>query len=471
MPTKQLLFLLLLFSSGFNFLVAQDFEIAENDTTPIETDSVWHIDGDFLESLIIPSYEELLESYFEAVVEVDKRLNFNPYRFQPSNTETVNPFVFDNIILPHGKEPNLENYQDGFKPKDAFENDAQAVIQDSRVFIANSNPDLITTTWNQMPDPPETKTKVDMIRSDAIDLDRMHPDRRRISGPQTIEKQNYIYHPWNVKIVSTFNANQTAFSHWASGGSNSFSLSGRIVTNADYTSYDKKKCWDNDIDLRLGYLQQEETPFVKNLDLFDINSQFSLNAVNKWYYAVSAEFKSQFFNGYDIDDEEYDEPISAFLAPAYIKVAVGMDYKYTKKDNKLLSIQASPLSYKITYVRDTVKINQENYGIDANKKCRHEIGGSVQFSSEYAYKKKISAESTLLFFSNYTENPENIDIDWNTSITYNLSRIFAISFTLDMLYDDDVDILLSETADGTEIYGKRLQIKEFLGFGLTYRLM
>ena len=208
------------------------------------------------------------------------------------------------------------------------------------------------------------------------------------------------------------------------------------------------------------------------MDLFRINSQFAQNAINKWFYAVNIEFTSQFTEGYNLKKNNYEDPISAFLAPAYLKVAIGLDYKYgTKRNKKMFSVQASPVSYKLTYVKDTAKIKQQKYGVEEDKKSRQEIGGSVQLMTEYSYNKKIGGRSRLLFFSNYMEKPQNVDINWNTNITYNISRIFAVNFTLDVIYDDDVAILLSEAEDGTKTYGQRLQVKEFIGFGLTYRFM
>lgn len=447
-------------------------EIIENDTLAADTSTLWVFDNSVGDRLVIASYEELLETYFEAVVTVDKRLNFNPYRLQPGNFETVNPFVYDDIILSEPNVPNLEEFEDGFVPEDRFAKDAEAIIWESRGHISKSNPELITVTWNLLPDPPKTEKQVNIIQNVDLDLTVIDQNSRRIEKPKKIEKQRYVYNPWQTRIVTSLSASQTAFSNWAKGGSNSFALSGRLVTNADYMSFDKKTRWENDLEFRLGYVQQEHKPFVKNLDHFRVNSQFARNAFNKWFYALNAELTSQFFKGYNLKKDDYEVPISAFMAPAYLKVSMGLDYKLgNKKNKKLFSVQASPLSYKLTYVRDTAMINQEKYGVEANKKHRQEIGGSVQFMTEYAYNKKIGGRSRLLFFSNYLDKPQNIDMNWNTSITYQISRIFAINFTLDMIYDDDVAILLDEDDDGNKTYGQRLQIKEFVGFGLTYRFM
>lgn len=457
---------------SFSTLSGQHNISSGTDTTVNSVDSLWLSDQAFNSALIIPSYEELLKVYFEAVVEVDKHLNFNPYRFQPGNTATVNPFVYKDIILPEGTVPNLEEYEDGFIPKGTFEASANDALWKSRTHIAQSKPELITATWDMLPDAPKTEINVSSIQSVNLDLREIDKRSRNIGRPDRIKKDHYIYAPWKIKIVSMLSANQTAFSNWGKGGLNSFSLSGRVVSDADYMSFDKKTRWDNDLEFRLGYVQQEDEPLVKNLDFFRINTQFARNAVNKWFYAVNAEFTSQFFEGYDLKKGNYEDPISAFMAPAYLKVAMGLDYKYgTRKNKKLFSMQASPLSLKMTYVSDTARINQKKYGVDADKKSRQEIGGSVQFSTDYSYNSKVRARSRLLFFSNYKDKPQNIDVNWNTDVTYNINRIFAVTFSLNMIYDDDVAILLNETEDGIKTYGQRLQVKEYLGFALTYRFM
>jgi len=434
--------------------------------------TTWHINSDFGDQLVIDSYEDLLEYYYNAVVAVDQRLNPNPYRLQPSSTDKVNPFIYDDVVLPKSRVPNLAEYLSHPEPVEEFGNNAEDVFCESREYIAQHDPQLITATWDQMPDPPKTDAKMGNIKNINLDLSQIDKQSRKIGSPDKLDKQSYIYAPWETKIVSSLNANQTAYANWAKGGSNSFALSGRIVADADYVTFDKKVQWDNTIEMRLGYMQQEEAPFVKNLDLFRVNSQFARNAINKWYYAVNAELTSQFFKGYDYKKDNYEDPISAFLSPAYLKIAVGLDYKYsTKKNKKLFSMQASPLSYKLTYVRDTANVNQAKYGVETDKRQRQEIGGSVKFTVEYSYGDKISSTSRLQFFSNYMDKPENVDINWDTSITYQISRVFAINFTLDVVYDDDIEILLSEAEDGTKTYGQRVQLKEFFGFGLTYRLM
>lgn len=442
-----------------------------SDTLSLSSDTVWKVDLSFGEALVIPSYEELLEVYYEAVVTVDERLHFNPYRYVPRKEAQVNPFVYQEVVYAEDSDyfsNSSVNNEDEYWNEEI---DPDRIYTLTKAYISIYHPELVTATWDMLPDPPQTG-KADIKYAVDLDLREINKRSRRISRPESIVKQSYVYQPWYVKVVSMASASQTAFSNWAKGGNNSFSISGRVVGDADYGSINKKTQWNNDFEFRIGYVQQEDDPFVKNLDFFRLNTQYARYAVNRWFYAANAEFTTQFFEGYDLKKNNFDDPISSFLSPAYFKFDIGLDYKYGNDINKkLFSMQTSPLSYKLTYVRDSALVNPKKYGIDAGERARQEIGGSLAFMSEYDFKDKFNSYTRLLFFSNYAENPQNVDVNWNTRLTYHFSRILAMSFTLDMVYDDDEDILINETADGTKIYGQRLQIKEFLGFGLTYRLM
>lgn len=438
--------------------------ISDNETAQ---DSLQELEQTFSNNLIIPSYEDLLEVYYNAVVKVDRRLNFNIYRFNPyAQAHAINPYVYSEVMY---QASPYDIYASDTAT--SFSRQCQQIYGDVIKQVSFDNPQMITATFDMIPDPPKAE-KQNIIYSIDVDLSRIDTSRQAIRKPEKIERMHFQYQPWQIKAIGMLNANQTIFSNWAKDGENSFTLSAHLTVDADYESMDKKTKWDNDLEFRIGYIQQEGEDFVKNLDYFRCNTRYARNAFKDWFYALNGQLTTQFFEGYDLKKDNYDDPISNFFTPAYVKVALGLDYKYgTKKQKKLFSMQASPLSYKLTYVRDTSIIKATKYGVDEGKKGRQEIGGSVEFVSKYDIKDKFSGRSRLLFFSNYIDNPQNVDLNWNTSLTYHFSRIFSVSFSLDMVYDDDINIKIKELEDGTKIYGQRLQVKEFLGFGLTYRLM
>lgn len=435
---------------------------------PVE-DSVWFDSEVFTANLIIPSYEEMIESYYHAVVAVDSRLNFNPYRYRPNSLSKVNSFTYLDVVMVPKDIPDLSDIAAVKADVDPFEKKEFGVAQEARQYVSERYPELVTTTWDQLPDPPKAE-KAHIIYNIDLDMSVIDSGRHEMRRPAKIAKLSYSFNPWTTRLVTSVSASQTLYSNWAKGGDNQFSISAQIISDIDYQSFNKDTRWENNIEARLGYIHNQDNSFVKNLDLVRINTQFAQNAFNKWFYACNTEFSTQFFDSYDLSSDEKDAPISSFLAPAYLKIGLGLDYKYgTKKNKKIFSLQASPLSYNLTFVNDTAVIDQTTYGIEEGLRARQEIGGSIMVTSEYAIDDKFYLRSKLLLFSNYIDNPQNVDVNWNTTVTYNFSRILAMNFTLDVVYDDDTNILINELDDGTELYGQRLQIKEYLGFSLTYR--
>ncbi len=60
-------------------------------------------------------------------------------------------------------------------------------------------------------------------------------------------------------------------------------------------------------------------------DLFQINSKFGLKAARRWYYSITAQFKTQLLNSYKVNS---DEMIASFLSPSELNVGVGLTYSY-----------------------------------------------------------------------------------------------------------------------------------------------
>ena len=97
----------------------------------------------------------------------------------------------------------------------------------------------------------------------------------------------------------------------------------------------------------------------------------------------------------------------------------------------------------------------------------------IEIISIYANKeivKNITYKSDLGLFSNYLENPQNIDVLWNNLITFKVNDNINFTFTLDMIYDDDIDITEYNDDGSVKGVGPRLQLKQLLGFGLNYTI-
>ena len=84
--------------------------------------------------------------------------------------------------------------------------------------------------------------------------------------------------------------------------------------------------------------------------------------------------------------------------------------------------------------------------------------------------KSVSLLSKLDLFSNYYNNPQNIDVSWETIITFKINKFISANITTHLLYDDDIQIATDDNGDGVnDSIGARLQFKEVLGIGFSYK--
>ena len=112
--------------------------------------------------------------------------------------------------------------------------------------------------------------------------------------------------------------------------------------------------------------------------------------------------------------------------------------------------------------------------LTSGKNLKYELGGYVrlqytrtEWNTEWL--KNIGVTTKLNLFSNYLENPQNIDVDWETLITWKIYKFFSISFNAHLLYDDDTKNIVPDELTGENITkGPKVQFKEILGIGFSY---
>ena len=97
-------------------------------------------------------------------------------------------------------------------------------------------------------------------------------------------------------------------------------------------------------------------------------------------------FRSQLFKGYTYTEDSrlYS---SNFLAPAYILLSPGIDYKPTKN----LSIFMSPITVRWVIVNDDTLSAKGLYGVEPGQKSRTEFGAflSAVYITDPAKKSKL----------------------------------------------------------------------------------
>jgi hypothetical protein len=277
---------------------------------------------------------------------------------------------------------------------------------------------------------------------------------------------------WRIGGVTSLNLAQTSLTNWAAGGEKSFAVNGLFSIFANYKK--EKAAWDNSLDIGYGVLSQGDQGYRKTDDKIDFLSKYGQEAMKNLYYAVMLNFKTQMKEGYDYAKDT--SLISTFLAPAYIVGAIGLDYK----PSNYFSAFAAPLTGKITIVNNQELADKGAFGVKAatfdsnnvmltkGEKVKNEFGGYVRviyskndFKSEIL--KNVSITTKVDAFSNYMENPQNIDISWENQIAFKVNKYISVNFNTHLLYDDDTKI---QTKNGK---GPRIQFKEILGVGFSYK--
>jgi hypothetical protein len=175
--------------------------------------------------------------------------------------------------------------------------------------------------------------------------------------------------------------------------------------------------------------------------------------------------------------------ISNFLAPAYLIVAIGIDYK----PNRYFSAFIAPLAGKFTLVNDQQLADAGAFGVKPatydnfgnllrkGENLKSEFGGYIRliyskndFKNEIL--KNVSFTSKIDLFSNYIHNPQNIDVSWETQIALKVNKYISVNINTHLLYDDDIAIAIDKNNDGIiDESGPRVQFKEILGAGFSYK--
>ncbi|MDA3911006.1 MAG: DUF3078 domain-containing protein [Bacteroidales bacterium] len=264
---------------------------------------------------------------------------------------------------------------------------------------------------------------------------------------------------WETGAVATLNVSQVSLINWSAGGENS--MSGVALLNA-FANYKKNKFqWDNTLDLAYGMSKLGDDPWTKSDDRIDLASKAGQYAFENWYYTGLLGFKSQFGPGYSKPGD--DVPISNFLAPGYLNVSLGMDYK----PNDHFTLFLSPLSGKITFVMDQALADAGAFGVDPGSNVRAEFGGYLKMAFKYEIMKNVNFQTKLDLFSNYLNKPENIDVAWDVLLSMKVNEYLTATITTNLIYDDDIDIAI-EQEDGSVVMRPAIQFKEIFGLGLSY---
>ena len=266
---------------------------------------------------------------------------------------------------------------------------------------------------------------------------------------------------WKLKSLYSLSGTQSSFVNWNAGGRNNISLIGNIRASADYNK--AKWNWSSDVTLAFGgikYLDDVQgVDLQKTEDKIDLSSIVGMRISKRFLISLNSGFKTQFADGFTYPNDSV--AVSKFMAPGYLNLALGTDY--IKDAN--FSVFGSPFASKTTLVMDDSLSQLGAFGVEKGERIRHEFGAFVKLKWNSKLMKNIDMKSKIELFSNYLNNPENIDVNAELVFIFRVNSLFSATAQWNLVYDDDIKI-----RDKNGNIGPRTQFKSVLGIGISYKL-
>lgn len=256
------------------------------------------------------------------------------------------------------------------------------------------------------------------------------------------------------------NFNSVGLKNWAGGGNNSISTSAKFGLGYNYITFNT--VWNNSLEGGYGVVKLGDEGFKKTDDRIILSSKFGYKAANELSYSALLDFRTQFANGYDynkLDSQNNYLIISKFMAPAYLTIGLGMNYKPLQ----IIDIYLSPLSNRIIFVLDEDLANNGAYGVTPGKKLKSELGSTFDMIIQSPIITNVDLRTRLNLFSAY-ENFTSVVINWEFGLNFKVNEYITAAFSLNSIYDEKINI---NRDDGT--YGPATQLKHVLLIGFAYK--
>ena len=261
---------------------------------------------------------------------------------------------------------------------------------------------------------------------------------------------------WKHAGLFVLNINQSSQSNWGTGGEN-FMLGINTILNRSVHHKKGKIYFDGYLDLEQGLVfATSYHEFRKTIDRFDltIDVEHMIDDSEHYSYGFLVNVNTQLFPGRDYVSE-FHQKISNFLTPGKALISLGVEYRRIKP-HTYLTIFASPATVRWVTKIDKDFYTQNKFGVDSLSRIYTELGAYLSLHYNIKFTKNISWLSRVDLFSNYKSGFDHIDMLMNNIVTFSISKWFAATCMLDLLYDYDTK--------------SQLQIQQITGIGLKLNL-
>ena len=262
---------------------------------------------------------------------------------------------------------------------------------------------------------------------------------------QEVTQESPPVSPWKKVGTFSFLVNQSSFDNWIAGGVSN--ISGAIGVNYDFNYSKAKWSWDNKIIVAFGITKIKAQDIQKSNDRLEWNSVLGKKAKGIWNYSLFLNFKTQFTD--DLNSETKGP--TRILSPGYLQVGPGMLWK--KSDDLKVNIAAA--TSKLIVVDKELTLPDDAYfGVEEGNSVRYELGASIGAYYKFTLMENITMENILNMYSDYLEDPQNVDFDYTINIVMGINKYFSTNLAFQAIYDNNAF--------------QGLQTRQMIGLGINY---
>ena len=219
----------------------------------------------------------------------------------------------------------------------------------------------------------------------------------------------------------------------------------------------------------MAYSRAKEKESIKKEDRIGLNlsAGHRLFPKQRIFLTGQIDLKTQFDKGEGQLVTGEKGVVSKFFAPAYLIGTLGLRYSIPMG----LKITAAPISGRFTFVTDT-SLSRYVGGMlkdDQPLAFKAELGAYIEFTFERKLFDHLMITSKLELFSNYQDNPQNIDVDWTTTAEFKISKWLSLILYNRMIYRDKSRYYITDPDTKTStLRGPDIQWNESINIGLSY---
>lgn len=248
--------------------------------------------------------------------------------------------------------------------------------------------------------------------------------------------------------------------NWYQGGNNNLNGIGHVLYEVKLNpAYHPNLLFENTFQYKLAVNNAPDDSihaYSISEDLLQLNSKFGLKAAERWYYSVTALFKTQLLNNYKANTRDLT---AAFMSPGELNIGLGMSYSYENpKKTVNFDLSIAPLSYNLKTCLKDDKIDVTSFGIKEGHKSVSQYGSNVEAKLLWKMAYNITYSSRLYVFSDYTY----VQGDWENTFSFDINRYLSTQFYVHLRYD-------SQTKAIDDSRWHKWQLREVLSFGLSYK--